>query len=126
MLAALLRWVGFIACWIWSGKGALGMAPSICWLPRPRLPVLSNLAGPVQHFKSAILNAWRDKAAADLCAREGFRAGPLLDIAGTLQLLNSSQVRDQECLGWWCLERVPVGEDAWTACSMPVLWWPRW
>ena len=30
----------------------------------PRLPVLSNLAGPIQHFKSAILNAWRDKVAA--------------------------------------------------------------
>ena len=69
------------------------------------LPVLSNLAGPIQHFKSAILNAWRDKVTADPCAREGFRGGPLLDVAGTLQLLNSSHVRERQSaaeryLGW--------------------------
>ena len=62
----------------------------------PRLPVLSNLAGPIQHFKYAILNAWRDKVAADFCAREGCRGGPLLDIAGTLQLLRSSNVRERD------------------------------
>ena len=65
------------------------------WL-RPGLPVLSNLAGPIQQVKSAILNAWRDKVAADLCAREGFRGDPLLDIAGTLQLLESSHVRERD------------------------------
>ena len=59
---------------------------------RPVLPILSNLAGPIQHFKAAILDAWRNKVAADLCDREGFRGGPLLDIAGTLQLLHSSHV----------------------------------
>ena len=59
---------------------------------RPRLPLLTNLAGPVQHFKTAILDAWRNKVAADLCGREGFRGGPLLDICGSLQLLNSTHV----------------------------------
>ena len=75
-------------CWIWSGKGTLGMAPSICWLPvpmmlgfsgirmclgvRPGLLVLSNLAGPIQRFKSAMLHAWRDKVTADHCARKGW------------------------------------------------------
>ena len=54
----------------------------------PGLPLLSNLAGPVEHFKAAILDAWRNKVAADLCGREGFRGGPLLDIHGSLQLLN--------------------------------------
>ena len=44
-------------------------------LSRPGLPLLSNLAGPIQHFKDAILDAWRNKAAADLCGREGFRGG---------------------------------------------------
>ena len=39
---------------------------------RPGLPVLSNLAGPVQHFRAAILDAWRSNFAADLFARESF------------------------------------------------------
>ena len=42
---------------------------------RPGLFVFCNLAGPFQHFKTANLNAWRDKVAADLGAREGFREG---------------------------------------------------
>ena len=50
----------------------LGMVPSIACLPvrwvRLGLPVLSNLAGPIQHFKSAIRDAWRDKVAAGLCS----------------------------------------------------------
>ena len=32
----------------------------------------------------------------DLYCREGFRGGPLLDIRGSLQLLNSSHVRDRD------------------------------
>ena len=62
---------------------------------RPGLPVLSNLASPVRHFGAALLDAWRSKVAADLCGREGFRGGPLLDVTGTLQLLNSSHVRER-------------------------------
>ena len=57
--------------------------------------LLSHLAGPVQHFQAAVLDAWHNKAAADLCGREGFRGGPLRDIRGSLQLLNS-HVRDRE------------------------------
>ena len=68
---------------------------SLAW-HRPGLPLLSNLAGPVQHFRAAILDAWQNKAAADLCGRKGFRGGPLLDIRGSLQLLNSSHVRDRD------------------------------
>ena len=68
---------------------------SLAW-SRPGLPLLSNLAGPVQHFKAAIFDAWRDKVAADLCSREGFRGGPVLDIRGSLQLLNSSHVRERD------------------------------
>ena len=67
---------------------------SLGWT-RPGLPLLSNLAGPVQHLKAAILDAWRDKIAADLCGREGLRGGPLLDVHGSLQLLNSSHVRER-------------------------------
>ena len=58
--------------------------------------MLSNLAGPIQHFRSAVLDAWRNKVAVDLCGRKGFRGGPLLDIDGSLQLLNSSHVRERD------------------------------
>ena len=68
---------------------------SLAWV-RPGLPLLGNLAGPVQHFRSAILDAWRNKVAADLCRRKGFRGGSLLDICGSLQLLDSSHVRERD------------------------------
>ena len=68
---------------------------ALAWA-RPGLPMLSNLAGPFQHFRSAILDAWRNKVAVDLCGRKGFRGGPLLDIHGSLQLLNSSHVRERD------------------------------
>ena len=63
---------------------------------RPGLPLLSNLAGPVQQFKTAVIDAWRGKVAADLCSREGFRCGPLLDVHGSLQLLDSTHVRERD------------------------------
>ena len=68
---------------------------ALAW-SRPGLPHLSNLVGSIQHFKAAILDAWRNKVAADLCGREGFRGGPLLDVHGSWQLLNSSHVRDRD------------------------------
>ena len=45
---------------------------------RPGLPLLSNLSGPFQHFRAAILGAWRDKVSADLFARKGFRGRSLV------------------------------------------------
>ena len=39
------------------------------------MSLLSNLAGPLQHFKAAILEAWRHKVSVDLCGRKGFRGG---------------------------------------------------
>ena len=39
-----------------------------------------------------MLLLWRDKVSVDLCGRAGFRGGPLLDVHGSLQLLNSSHV----------------------------------
>ena len=38
----------------------------------------------------------RNMVAVDLCGREGFRGGPLLDIHGSLQLLNSCHVRERD------------------------------
>ena len=54
------------------------------------------MAGPLQHFKAAILDAWRNRDAADLCGRKGVRGGPLLDVHGSVQLLNSSHVREKD------------------------------
>ena len=68
---------------------------ALAW-SRLGLPLLSNLADPVQHFKAAILDAWRNKVAADLCGREGFRRGSFLDLHGSLQLLNSSHDRERD------------------------------
>ena len=59
------------------------------------MPVLSNLAGPIQHFRAAVLEGWRSKVSADLCAKKGFRGGPWLDLDGTLQPLNSGNVRER-------------------------------
>ena len=63
---------------------------------RPGLPMLSMVDGPVQHFRAAILDAWRHKVSMSLCARKGFRGGPFLDVSGTLQLLNSDHVRERD------------------------------
>ena len=51
--------------------------PVVLAWERPGLPVLSLIAGPLQHFKAAVLDAWRNKVAGDLCSRQGFRGGPL-------------------------------------------------
>ena len=34
------------------------------------LPVLSLLAGPMQHFRAAVLDGWRDRVSAELCGRK--------------------------------------------------------
>ena len=100
---------------------------SLAWV-RPGLPLLSNLAGPIQHFEAALLDAWRNKVSADLCGRKGFRGGLLLDIHGSLQLLNSSHdhERDKALLRTivvgWCLEWFASWSSARSACSMSVLW----
>ena len=70
--------------------------PDILAWVRPGLHPLSDLAGPAQHLKAAILEDWRDKVSIDLCGRKGFRSGPLLDVRGSLQLLHSSRVRERD------------------------------
>ena len=98
--------------------------PSASGWSRPGLPLLGNLAGLVQHFKAALLDAWRNEVAVDLCGREGFRGGPLLDIHGSLQLLNSSYVRERDKA---LLRSVMVG-GVWNGVllgrvrSMSILW----
>ena len=73
-------------------------SPDVVGWEREGLPVLSNLAGPIQHFREAVLEGWRGKVSADHCIRKGFRGGPWLDLDGTLQLLNSDHVRERDLL----------------------------
>ena len=103
---------------------------ALAWV-RPGLPPLSNLAGPDQHYKAAILDAWRDKVSLDLCRRKGFRGGPLLDVHGSLQLLNSSHVRERDeallrsiMVGGW--NGFLLGRVRRQVVSMSVLWGARW
>ena len=65
---------------------------ALAW-SRPGLPLLSNLAGPLQHFKTAVLDAWRNKVAADLCGRKGFRGGLFVGCPGIFAALSCSGKR---------------------------------
>ena len=93
------------------------------------LPVLSNLAGPIQHFWSAVLEAWKSKVAADLCVRKGFRGARGWMVHGTLQLLNSDHVRERDKAllrgvhvgGGWKWVSVGEGESLCRAGSAVVL-----
>ena len=96
---------------------------------RPGLPLLSNLAGPVQHFKAAILDGWRDKVSVDLCGRKGFRGGPLLDVHGSLQLLLMFEKEIRLCFAasWLGVSgMVFFLESSWSGCPLSVLWCARW
>ena len=42
-----------------AGRIGFQWDPSMPGWRRQRLPGLSNLAGPLQHFRSAVLHAWR-------------------------------------------------------------------
>ena len=102
---------------------------ALAWV-RPVLLLLSNLAGPFQHSEAAILDAWRNKVAADLCGQRCFRGGPLLDVHGSLQLLDSCHVRERDKA---LLRSIMVGLDwcvswvvSWPGCSTSVLWGARW
>ena len=63
------------------------------WI-RPGPPLLRMMTGPIQHFRSAIWQAWQHKVATDQCKRKGFRGGFGVDIYGSHQLLVSSHFRE--------------------------------
>ena len=81
-------------------------SPEMVGWAREGLPVLSSLSDPIQHFRAAFLEGWRSEVSADLCAREGFRGGPWLDVDVSLQLLNSGHVREGDKA---LLRRILVG-----------------
>ena len=74
------------------------------------------ITGPVQHFRSAILDAWRFQVFAKLSERQGFLGGEFSDFHGSLQLLTSSHLRERDKMllrailcegGEGGLERIP-------------------
>ena len=95
---------------------------------QPGLPVLGVLAGPIQHFRAAVLDAWRHRVSMSLCSWKGFRGGPFLDVSGTMQLLDSDHVRERDKA---LLRGVLVGgvwngffiwEGQGLSCVLSVLW----
>ena len=74
----------------WDGdeKGWVGVS----------LPPLRMMTGPVRHFRSAILDAWRFQVFARLSERQGFLGGEVSDYYGSLQLLTSSHLRERDKL----------------------------
>ena len=63
---------------------------------RVSLPPLRMMSGPVQHFRSAIFDAWRYQVFARLSERRGFLGGEFSDFHGSLQLLTSSHLRERD------------------------------
>ena len=63
---------------------------------RVSLPPLRMMTGPVQHFRSAILDAWRFQEFARLSERQGFLGGEVADFHGSLQRLTSSHLRERD------------------------------
>ena len=101
-----------------GGASVLGFAwdPSDSGWTGPGLPMLHHPPGPYQHFKTAIWNAWRSKVCFGLCRRQGFSRGPMLDIAGSLQLLHASHVRERNKA---LLKSILVGGE-WFFLVMPT------
>ena len=60
------------------------------------LPPLRRMTGPVQHFSSSNLDAWRFNVFAKLSERKGFLGGEYSDFQISLQLLNSTHLRDRD------------------------------
>ena len=93
---------------------------------RVSLPPLRMMTGPVQHFYSSIVDAWRLHVFAKLSDRKGFLGGEFSDCQGSLQLLTSSHLREQDKMllrAVLCgLERVPSWQGQEGRCSLSILW----
>ena len=54
------------------------------------------MAGPIQHFRSAILDVWLSGVFSKLSKKKGFLGGKFADFHGSLQLLTSSHLRERD------------------------------
>ena len=59
------------------------------------LPPLRIMTGPIQHFYSFFLDAQRFRISAQLADRQGIRGAEFVDAEDSLQLLNSSYLREE-------------------------------
>ena len=113
MLTVLRKNLGSFGCWIlFLGHGSVhlllisaaelgfawdGNEHGWVWVSLPSfLPSLRMMAGPVQHFRSAVLEAWRFHVFAKLSERKGFWCVEFADFQGSLQLLTSSHLRERD------------------------------
>ena len=60
------------------------------------IPPHRMMTGSEQHFYSSILDAWRFSVFSKLSEMEGFLGGEYSDFQGSLQLLNSTHLRDRD------------------------------
>ena len=65
------------------------------WI-RVSLPPFRMMAGPIQHFRTVILEAWHFRVFSKLSERKGFLGVQFADIKGSLQLLSSTHLRDRD------------------------------
>ena len=63
---------------------------------RVSLPPLRMMTGPIQHFRAAILESWHFHVFSRLSERKGFWSVEFADLKGSLQLLNSTHLRDRD------------------------------
>ena len=63
---------------------------------RVSLPPLRMMTGPIQHFRTVILEAWHFHVLSKLSERKGFWGAEFADLTGSLQLLNSTHLRDRD------------------------------
>ena len=70
------------------------------------------MTGPIQHFRTAILEAWHFSVFARLSERKGFWCVDFADLEDSLQLLTSSHLRERDKMLlraiflWGSLERI--------------------
>ena len=92
---------------------------------RVSLPHLRMMTGPFQHFRSAILGAWRFSIFAKVADRKGFLGADFSDFQGSLQLLTSSHLRERDVKShfvWGSLERIPSWQGQEGRRSLSFLW----
>ena len=88
-----------------------------CGWVRVSLPPLRMMSGPVQLFRSAILEAWRIHVFAELSERRGLLGVEFADFQGSLQLRTSSHLRERDKM---LLRAIWQGQEG--RCSLPFLW----
>ena len=99
---------------------------------RVSFPPLRMMTGPVQHFRSAILDAWRFSVFSRLPERQGFLGCEFTDFQGlfTTTYLDPPEGSRQNVVEshfmWGCLERIPSLQGQTGRRSLSILWEKGW